>query len=98
MIGLAIRALAAVLVGAQVPRAVEVRAHRVDVNRAGVAELCVLPGVGRARAEAIVVDRIRNGPFRCLAELERVDGFGPATTHAFRDMVVFGSPDDAPGR
>jgi DNA uptake protein ComE-like DNA-binding protein len=58
----------------------------------------VLPGVGRTRAEAIVVDRIRNGPFHCLAELQRVDGFGPSITHAFRDMVVFGAPGGVPAR
>jgi competence protein ComEA len=98
VLGLSIRAFADALLGEQVPPAVELRTHRVDVNRASVAELSVLPGVGRARAEAIVVERIRNGPFHGLAELERVDGLGPTTTHAFRDMVVFGSPDRARAR
>lgn len=98
VLGLSIRAFARAAIGEQVPRAVELRAHRVDVNRASVGELTVLPGVGRARAEALVVDRIRNGPFHGLAELERVDGFGPRITNSLRDMVVFGPPSPASPR
>src|SRR5689334_4131789 len=52
-------------------------AHRLDLNRASVAELMALPGVGRVRAEAIVLHRVRHGPFRALAELAAVDGIGP---------------------
>lgn len=91
-LGLLVRALAGGLVGGQRPPGLVAALHRVDINRAGVPELTVLPGIGRGRAEAIVVERIRNGPFRCLADLERVDGLGPAITHAFRDMVVFALP------
>ena len=70
---------------------------RVDVNRAGVPELTVLPGIARGRAEAIVVERIRNGHFRCVADLDRVDGLGPTITDAFRDMVTFGPMTPPPG-
>lgn len=91
-LGLLVRALASGLVGSQRPAGVTWRSHRVDVNRAGIAELTVLPGIGRGRAEAIVVDRIRNGPFRDLADLERVDGLGPSITDGFRGMVDFTVP------
>ena len=51
----------------------------VNVNRATAEQLLALPGMVRARAEAIVADRDRNGPFASCAELVRVAGIGPAT-------------------
>jgi competence protein ComEA len=92
-IGLLVKVFAAGLVGRQQPPRLTVAPHRVDVNRAGVPELAVLPGVGRLRAERIVVERIRNGPFRDVADLARVDGFGPASVAALRDAVVVVDPD-----
>ncbi len=91
VLGLLVRAFANALVGPNEPPKVSFTPHRVDVNKAGVPELTVLPGIGRLRAEAIVVERIRNGPFRVLGDLERVDGLGPNTLHALRSMVTFGA-------
>jgi competence protein ComEA len=50
----------------------------VAVNRADVAELVTLPGIGPALAHAIVEERERNGPFRSPDDLRRVRGIGPA--------------------
>lgn len=47
----------------------------VNVNRATVADLVGLPGIGPARARAIVAFRESNGPFRQLDDLKRVPGF-----------------------
>src|SRR5262245_17282992 len=41
--------------------------------------LRLLPGVGPARAAAVVADRERLGPLPSLEDLERVPGFGPKT-------------------
>lgn len=60
----------------------------VDLNRASIGELTALPGIGPARAEAIVLDRIRHGPFRVLEDLDRVDGFGAETCGRIRPYVV----------
>ena len=60
----------------------------VDLNRAGVAELDRLPGIGPATAAAIVEDRQRNGPFASVDDLERVRGIGPAKVAALRDLVT----------
>jgi hypothetical protein len=46
-----------------------------DLNGADAASLEALPGIGPARAAAIVAAR----PFASVAELARVPGIGPAT-------------------
>jgi len=89
VLGLAVRALAVGCLGdAAADRRLAVAPLRIDLNRASVAELQALPGVGPARAEAIVLHRIRHGPFRALEDLDRVDGFGPGRCAALRDHLV----------
>lgn len=53
--------------------------EKIDPNFADAIELRRLPGVGPAKAAAIVADRRENGPFRSLEDLERVRGLGRAT-------------------
>ena len=64
-------------------------AVRIDVNRAPVAVLALLPGVGPTRAEAIVLHRVRHGRFRRPEDLEAIDGFGAATVAGLSDHVCF---------
>lgn len=66
------------------------RAIRVDVNRAPVAELMTLPGIGRGRAAAIVLHRVRHGPFRCAEALMAVEGIGGGTFQRLRRHVALG--------
>lgn len=51
---------------------------RLDPNRASAESLEVLPGIGPARAAAIVAER-RRAPFREVGDLRRVRGIGPLT-------------------
>lgn len=51
----------------------------IDVNTASVDDLTFLPGIGEAKARAIVEYREKNGPFRTLADLEQVPGIGKKT-------------------
>lgn len=60
---------------------------RIDLNRARLAELTALAGVGRTRAAAIVLHRLRQGPFRSVAELAAVDGLGPQTVRRLAPFV-----------
>ena len=62
----------------------------VDLNDADVASLDALPGVGPARALAVVRYREANGPFRAVQDLARVPGFGPAALNRLRDRVRVG--------
>ncbi|MBI5849962.1 MAG: S1 RNA-binding domain-containing protein [Planctomycetes bacterium] len=56
----------------------------IDVNRADPALLARAPGIGRELAAAIVKERSAHGPFKSLAELERVPELEPAR----RDFVA----------
>jgi competence protein ComEA len=48
----------------------------------------LLPGVGPALAERIVVDRQQNGPFAKVTDLDRVRGIGPAMLERLTPFVV----------
>lgn len=65
--------------------------ERLDPNLAGVPELRRLPGVGPARAEAIVGERASGGAFRGPEDLARVPGIGPRTVEALKPHLTFGS-------
>lgn len=65
-------------------------AEPVDLNEADVESLDALPGVGPARALAVVRYRQANGPFRAVQDLARVPGFGPAALNRLRDRVQVG--------
>jgi competence protein ComEA len=67
-----------------------VRPDPVDVNAAGPDELALLPRVGPSLAAAIVADRDARGPFRAIADLDRVRGIGPATLDGLRPHVTVG--------
>lgn len=53
--------------------------EQLDPNFADETELRRLPGIGPAKASAIVRDRRENGPFGSLEDLERVVGLGEKT-------------------
>ena len=58
----------------------------VDINTAGLDELTTLPGIGQAKAEAILEYREANGPFATPEDLMQVSGIGEAT---YRELAVY---------
>ncbi len=60
---------------------------RIDLNAASQAELETLPGVGPARAQAIIAERDTR-PFRVPGDLRRVPGIGEATFQRLAPLVV----------
>ena len=60
--------------------------NRVDINTASVGELTALPGIGPAKAEAIVEERQRE-LFRSVTDLTRVTGIGERTLEQLRGRV-----------
>ena len=59
----------------------------VNLNNAGRSELESLPGIGPARAQAIIDWRSLNGPFENLDALREVFGIGPETVSSLRGLV-----------
>ncbi len=63
----------------------------IDLNSATPENLELLPGIGPARARAIVMNRETLGPFRTIDDLERVPGIGPATVEGLRPFATLES-------
>jgi competence protein ComEA len=61
---------------------------RVDLNRATVAELDVLPGIGPVLAARIVAWRETAGRFERVDQLDEVSGIGPAVFADIAPLVV----------
>ncbi len=59
-----------------------------DLNRATVAELDALPGIGNVLASRIVEWREREGPFQSVNDLGKVDGIGPALLAKLTPLVT----------
>jgi competence protein ComEA len=65
----------------------------VDVNRAGQKSLEALPGIGAAKARAVLRDRREKGYFTSLKELiDRVDGLGTHAEQVLRYVTKFVVP------
>ena len=66
---------------------------RLDLNRATVAELEKLPGIGDKRARSIIASRnARGGHFVRLEDLLKIDGIGEGTVDRIRPLVIVGPP------
>lgn len=59
-----------------------------DLNRATVAELDALPGIGNVLANRIVEWREREGPFQSVNDLGKVEGIGPALLAKLTPLVT----------
>jgi len=73
--------------------------ERLDLNRATVAELMRLPGVGEKRAQAIVAHRAKQ-PFRRAEDVLAVKGLGAAWFAKVKGSLAVGAtqPVPAPAR
>jgi competence protein ComEA len=59
----------------------------VDVNSAPWPELSQLPEIGETLARRIVESRERDGPYRSIEDLRRVEGIGPRTLDTIRPYL-----------
>lgn len=62
--------------------------EHIPVNTADVQELDRLPGIGPAKAQAIVDYRTQHGPFQSTEELLEVSGIGQATLEGLLDYIT----------
>jgi len=61
----------------------------VNVNTATAEELQLLPGIGAARAEALIELRKQRGGLKSLEQLKEVKGIGDASLERLRPYVRF---------
>jgi competence ComEA-like helix-hairpin-helix protein len=100
----AVRSLAALCVAFLLMLATGVQAGgddgstRVDLNRATAQELESLPGIGAAKAAAILAERESSGGFESIDDLEAVRGIGPSLVEKLRPHVRLGAVQDRVGR
>lgn len=65
----------------------------IDINVASYEDLLQIPGVGPAKARAIIQFREQNGPFRTIDDLVKVSGIGKVTAQRISSFVKLeGSP------
>lgn len=60
----------------------------IDINTAGIEELCTLPGIGPARAEAIVAYRLEHGRFTAIEQIMEVPGIGPSLFEGMKSRLA----------
>ncbi|HHQ4892958.1 ComEA family DNA-binding protein [Aeromonas veronii] len=68
--------------------AVAKESGKLNINTATLAELTNLKGIGDKKAQAIVDYREKQGKFTSVDQLADVNGIGPATLEANRDMII----------
>ena len=68
----------------------------VNINSASKEQLEGLEGVGPVKAQAIIDYRKKNGPFKKVEDIKKVDGIGDATFNAIKkDLVLSGTTTGA---
>ena len=63
-------------------------AGKINLNKATAAELSQLKGIGMKYAEKIVEFRDKNGPFKQVEDLLKVQGIGPKTLEKNKDRIT----------
>ena len=61
----------------------------INVNTAPASELQKLPGVGPKRAQDIIAYRQQQGPFKSMADLQKIKGIGTKTAAQLKPHVAF---------
>lgn len=69
-------------------RSVTGQSGKISVNSASAKELEELPGVGPAKAEAIIQYREQNGPFQRVSDVAKVPGIGEKLLERFQDLIT----------
>ncbi len=70
---------------------------RINLNTASAAELAKLPGIGVAKAQAIVAFRAKE-PFGKPEDLRKVKGIGDRLYDSIKDQVTVGDAPSPKGR
>lgn len=61
---------------------------KIDLNQADSSALQTLPGVGPAKAAAIIDYREKSGPFKTIEDLKNISGIGDKTFEKLKDLII----------
>ncbi|MCR2820463.1 helix-hairpin-helix domain-containing protein [Lederbergia panacisoli] len=61
---------------------------KVNLNKASSVELETLPGIGPAKAAAIIEFREANGAFKQIEDLQKISGIGAKTFERLQDLIT----------
>lgn len=59
-----------------------------DLNRASIEDLCLVPGIGESLAREMVAYRERRKGFRSVEELKNIKGIGEKKYHLFKPFFI----------
>jgi len=65
----------------------ETKEDAVNINTAGISELCTLPGIGEKTAEAIIAYRQEHGAFAEVKDITGVPGIGTAKYERIKNNI-----------
>lgn len=63
--------------------------QKTNINTANTEQLAELPGIGDAKAAAIIKERESNGPFESAEDLTRVKGIGETIASRIEGQISF---------
>ncbi|MCM3114898.1 helix-hairpin-helix domain-containing protein [Neobacillus sp. MER 74] len=61
---------------------------KININKADETELQNLPGIGPAKAAAIIEYRNTSGPFKTVEDLKNISGIGDKTFEKLKDLIA----------
>lgn len=62
--------------------------QKININKADVATLGTLPGIGPSKAQSILTYREENGQFQTIDDLKNVSGIGDKTFEKLKDAIT----------
>jgi len=66
----------------------KIESHKIDVNKAGISELILLPGIGEKTARKIIDYRNAKGSFEKEDDLIKVKGIGPIKFSKIKNYII----------
>jgi len=66
----------------------KIESHKIDINKAGISELILLPGIGEKTARKIIDYRKIKGSFEKADDLIKVKGIGPVKFSKIKNYII----------
>jgi competence protein ComEA len=66
----------------------QVKDGKININSADKSQLETLPGIGAVKAQSIIDYREKNGPFKSVDDLLKVNGIGGKTLESLGDLIM----------